>query len=102
MKTYRKIADGYERLRDSSHVRCLSEKEFILLAEKYGFTVLHKSLTDIPMDLNAWLNLTKTPQAVKYRITTVCLLILTAVKKQVLSLICKMTKLCLITNGFYL
>lgn len=67
---YRKIADEYERLRDPSHVRCLSEKEFILLAEKYGFTVLHKSLIDIPMDLNAWLNLTKTPQVVKDRITT--------------------------------
>ena len=67
---YRKIADEYERLRDPSHVRCLSEKEFILLAKKYGFTVLHKSLIDIPMDLNVWLNLTKTPQVVKDRITT--------------------------------
>lgn len=66
---YGHTADEYERLRDPSHVRCLTEKEFLSLADKYGFYALHKSLTDIPMDLNAWLNLTKTPQEIKDKIT---------------------------------
>lgn len=66
---YGNIADEYERLRDPSHVRCLTEKEVISLADKYGFTVLYKSLTVIPMDLNSWMNLTKTPQGIKDKIT---------------------------------
>lgn len=66
---YRNTADEYERLRDPSHVRCLTESEFILLAEKHALTVLHNSVTDIPMNLNTWLNLTGTPQSAKDKIT---------------------------------
>lgn len=70
---YRKTADNYERLRDPSHAYCLTENEFLTLAGKYGLSVLHNSVTEIPMNLNAWLNLTGTPQSIKDKITAAML-----------------------------
>lgn len=54
----REAADYYERLRDFSHMRCLSEKEFETLAEKSGITKEFTYLTEIPVRLSAWLDLT--------------------------------------------
>lgn len=54
----RETADYYERLRDPSHVRCLSEKEFETLAENCGITREFTSITEIPVKLSAWLDLT--------------------------------------------
>lgn len=54
----RETADGYERLRDPSHVRCLSEAEFEALAAHCGVVKDHTYLTRIPVKLSAWLDLT--------------------------------------------
>lgn len=62
-------ADNYERLRDSSHVRCLTEAEFDRLAEKHSLEHVHSSITAIPMNLNAWLDLTGTSDQIRQHIT---------------------------------
>ena len=54
----RDTADGYERLRDPSHVKCLSETEFEALAACCGVVKDHTYLTRIPVKLSAWLDLT--------------------------------------------
>ena len=65
---YRETADKYERLRDPSHARCLSGDEFLSFADKYGLTVLHRSVSDIEMDLEEWLALTNPSENVKKEI----------------------------------
>ena len=64
----REIADHYERLRDPSHVRCLTAGELTALAEKHGMTATHASVTTIPMRLSAWMALTKCPAPVQQEI----------------------------------
>ena len=54
----RETADGYERLRDPSHVKCLSETEFEALAACCGVVKDYTYLTRIPVKLSAWLDLT--------------------------------------------
>ena len=54
----RKTADGYERLRDPSHVKCLSETEFEALTACCGVVKDFTYLTRIPVKLSAWLDLT--------------------------------------------
>ena len=54
----RETADGYERLRDPSHVKCLSETEFEALAACCGVVKDFTYLTRIPVKLSAWLDLT--------------------------------------------
>ena len=54
----RETADGYERLRDPSHVKCLSETEFEALAAYCGVVKDYTYLTRIPVKLSAWLDLT--------------------------------------------
>lgn len=66
----RETADYYERLRDSSHVRCLSEKEFETLAERYSLTKEFTYLTEIPVKLSAWLDLTGVQGATREIIAT--------------------------------
>ena len=67
-ESLRGVADGYERLRDPSHVRCLSEREFESLAEKNGFSREFTFLTKIPVRLSAWLDLTCTPREIREEI----------------------------------
>ena len=62
-------ADRYETLRDPSHVRCLSAEELHALANAAGMTVQHFSLTEIKMDLNAWMDLTDVPSETRAAIT---------------------------------
>ena len=54
----REAADGYERLRDPAHVKCLSETEFEALAARCGVVKDYTYLTRIPVKLAAWLDLT--------------------------------------------
>lgn len=61
--------DMYERMRDPSHARCLSEEEFISLGKDYGLTLSYHSVTDIPMNLNAWMDLTHPSEEIRKNIT---------------------------------
>ena len=65
----RDVADKYETLRDPSHIRCITLDEFTALAEKHRCSVEHTSVTEIPMELNAWMDLTDVPEEVREQIT---------------------------------
>ena len=54
--------DRLEILRDPSHVKNRSLSEFKALYEKHGFTLIMEERTPIPVSLDAWLALTKTPE----------------------------------------
>ncbi|NLD59772.1 MAG: methyltransferase domain-containing protein [Clostridiales bacterium] len=54
----RGAADAWERLRDPSHVRCLSRAEFKHLAEKNHMRVSVCEMVKRPVSLNAWMDLT--------------------------------------------
>lgn len=55
----RYIADGIERDRDPSHVRCLSEKEFRKLFEEKKIDISFCEAIHIPVKLEAWMDVTK-------------------------------------------
>lgn len=57
----RSIDDELETMRDPSHVKKLTIKEIEALFEANGLSVILKDKTEIPVSLNAWLALTKTP-----------------------------------------
>jgi ubiquinone/menaquinone biosynthesis C-methylase UbiE len=60
--------DEIERMRDPSHVRNLNREELTALFTAHGFSVELYEKTEIPVSLNSWLELTKTPTPVRERI----------------------------------
>ena len=64
----RETEDRIEQLRDPSHVRNLSREEMLALYEQHGLTVQCCEATSIPVDVQSWLELTKTPQQVQEQI----------------------------------
>lgn len=66
----RQIADHYERLRDPSHVRCMTMDELDALARRCGLVREYGSLTAIPMRLESWMALTDVPEETRVRITS--------------------------------
>ncbi|MBC8530889.1 class I SAM-dependent methyltransferase [Gehongia tenuis] len=60
--------DGIEAMRDPAHVRNLSGEELTALFTAHGLCVKLYEKTEIPVSLNSWLELTKTPAPVRERI----------------------------------
>lgn len=56
----REKEDTLEILRDPSHVRNRSLTEFLVLYEKYGFTLKTEEHIPIEVSLSAWMDLTRT------------------------------------------
>lgn len=65
----RKTEDEIEALRDISHVRNLSLGEMQELFHKHGLHIERCETTEIEQELSAWLTLTKTPKAIRDKIT---------------------------------
>ncbi|MBS5112450.1 MAG: hypothetical protein KHZ15_07175 [Coprobacillus cateniformis] len=65
----REIEDYIETLRDVSHVKNRSKDEFLSLYKEYGYEILVTESTPIPVELSAWLHLTKPPMKTKHEIT---------------------------------
>ena len=61
----RETEDRIELLRDCSHVRNISRQEFVSLYNGAGYTIWKEESTRIPVRLSAWMELTKTPEAVQ-------------------------------------
>ena len=66
----RETEDGIERERDPSHVRNLSRDEMLALFEKHSLAVERREAARIPVSLDNWLALTKTPADTGRRITS--------------------------------
>lgn len=62
-------ADEIEKLRDPSHVKCISRDEFYHLAAKYHMKVTRCEMILIPVSLNAWMDLTQVEASVREEIT---------------------------------
>ncbi len=58
-KSLRDIADSFEILRDPSHVRCVSRAEFWQLAGKNHMSITYCEMIRMPVNLNAWMDVTK-------------------------------------------
>lgn len=56
----REVQDNIEIMRDDSHVKNISRKEFMKLYEKNNFVIIKNQSTEISVSLDAWLDLTKT------------------------------------------
>lgn len=67
---FRASADRFEKLRDASHVRCISKEEFLGLARSNGMLTELEEVCIIHMKLNEWMKLTKVPDETKARITS--------------------------------
>ena len=67
----REREDEIETMRDPSHVRNISYNEFKALYDKYGFDIIKKEVTKIPVSFKAWMDLTKTPDNIKTKIETI-------------------------------
>jgi ubiquinone/menaquinone biosynthesis C-methylase UbiE len=55
------FVDGFERLRDPSHVHCLSMREWTTLLTQNGFEIEHHETLSKRMDFGAWVRQQKTP-----------------------------------------
>ena len=64
----RTIDDQIEKMRDPSHTRILSRKEFEEMFEK-DFTLQCEETTLVPVNLKSWMELTDTPEDVQEEIT---------------------------------
>ena len=64
----RKTKDMIERLRDPSHVRSLSRKEILSLYETNGLDITFCETMPLSVDLQSWLELTKTPRSAQEKI----------------------------------
>lgn len=67
-ESLRTMDDKIENMRDPSHTRILSRKEFEKLFEK-DFELQCEETTLVPVNLNSWLELTDTPEDVQKEIT---------------------------------
>ncbi len=57
----RNTEDETETLRDSSHMRNLSKKEFTEMFRESCLSIATRDCTELPVSLSAWLTLTNTP-----------------------------------------
>lgn len=64
----RQIQDSIEMMRDTSHVKNISRKEFIDLYEKNNFTIRKNETTEISVSLDAWMELTNTSSEIADKI----------------------------------
>ena len=60
--------DRIETMRDPSHVKNRSRGEFAALYERYGYSVKKMEHTDIAVSLDAWMDLTQTPEKIRRQI----------------------------------
>ena len=67
-ESVREEVDRIERLRDPSHIRNLTVTEMRQLYEVNGLKLLMQEQTDIPVSLDGWMDLTKTPQEIRGKI----------------------------------
>lgn len=67
-ESLRKINDKIERMRDPSHTRILSRKEFEKLFQK-DFSLQREETTLVPVHLTSWMELTDTPKEIQKQIT---------------------------------
>ena len=67
-ESLRDEVDRIETLRDPSHVRNLSLSEMRTLYKENGLTIGIQEQTDIPVSLEAWMDLTQTPESVRDKI----------------------------------
>lgn len=65
----RSIDDRIEKMRDPSHMRILSRKEFEELFHK-DFDLQLEETTLVPVNLESWMNLTETPTDIQEQIVT--------------------------------
>ena len=65
----RSIDDRIEKMRDPSHMRILSRKEFKELFHK-DFDLQLEETTLVPVNLESWMNLTETPTDIQEQIVT--------------------------------
>ena len=66
--TLRETKDRIEKMRDASHVRNLTRSEMRALYEKNGFRVQCCEACGVPVRLQSWLELTKTPKSMQKEI----------------------------------
>ena len=66
----RKQRDSIETLRDPSHIHNLSSDEIADLFYKNSLKITFSDKKTIPVSLDSWLSLTKTPQSIRKKITT--------------------------------
>ena len=67
-ESLRETDDKIEKMRDPSHTRILSRKEFEALLEK-KFVMQYEETTLVPVNLKSWMELTGTPEDVQKEIT---------------------------------
>jgi ubiquinone/menaquinone biosynthesis C-methylase UbiE len=68
-ESLRETEDHLETLRDPSHVRTRSKRELTALYGKYGYEVIRQESTVFPVALDAWFDLTKTPDDARKTVT---------------------------------
>lgn len=68
-QSLRAVEDRIETLRDPSHVRNLSQEEILALFASQSLSVETYEKTEFPVSLHNWMELTKTPAAVRDEIT---------------------------------
>ena len=66
---FRDTEDEIEKMRDYSHVKNLSKEELIALYRNEELEVLKCETTQIPVSLEAWMELTNTPGSIREDIT---------------------------------
>ena len=69
-ESLRATEDWLEALRDPSHVRNLSRTELTALFAGQSFSIEHYEMTEIPVSLQSWMELTKTPASIQEEIRT--------------------------------
>ena len=62
--------DGIEKLRDPSHVRCLSKEEMLALYRENGLTIFCDEIVKMPVILQNWMDHTATPPEIRAQIKT--------------------------------
>lgn len=69
-ESLRKQRDSIETLRDPSHIHNLSSDEIADLFYENSLEITFSDKKTIPVSLDSWLSLTKTPQSIREKITT--------------------------------
>lgn len=64
----REVQDSIEILRDSSHVKNISNEEFVEMYKNNNFNIIKNETTEIEVSLEAWMELTNTPLEAKKKI----------------------------------
>lgn len=64
----RATRDKIESMRDPSHIKNLNQAEFLKLFADHSLSILKCDKTEIPVSLEKWMNLTKTPAITRAKI----------------------------------